>query len=185
MKAPDFITIKKNTPIRGKNFFDIAEENPCNGCSAPCCHILLIPHPTPTTFMDLDYIRYMLEFPSVEMILNSDGQWQVFIEQTCRLLDQKTNLCAVHNTSRKPKTCAFFNPHRCWYKQSFHKTENPQDLIRIDIEALEAILLQVQFDENGNIIEIPKWESIKELVEKNKSQLISKQKQVESQISEG
>lgn len=164
MKTSDFIPEEKRARVRGKNFFEKAEETPCNGCSAPCCRVLLIPHPTPANFMDLDYIRYMLGFPTVQMILDSDGQWQVLIEQTCRMLNQETKLCTVHNTPRKPKTCVFFNPYRCWYKQSFHKTESPPNLIRIDMEAFEAILPNVRFDEEGNVMEIPKWEFIRNLV---------------------
>lgn len=168
MKTSDLILEEKR--VRGKNFFEKVEETPCNGCSAPCCRVLLIPHPTPANFMDLDYIRYMLGFPTVQMILNIDGQWQVLIEQTCQLLNQKTELCTVHNTPRKPKTCVFFNPYGCWYKQSFHKTENPSNLIRIDMEAFEAILPHVRFDEEGNIIEIPTWEFIQNLLNNLKPQ---------------
>jgi hypothetical protein len=169
MKTPDSISIEKVLNVGSKNFFEKAEENPCSGCSVPCCSMLLIPHPTPTTFMDIDYIRYMVGFPTVQMILSSNGQWQVLIEQTCLLLDQKTNLCTVHNTPRKPKTCVFFNPHRCWYKSGFHKTENPPDLIRIDMELFEAILHHIRFDEEGNIIEIPTWEFLRSLTNNSKS----------------
>lgn len=146
-----------------KGFLEIASNNPCTQCSAYCCRMLLIPHPTPTTFMDLDYILYMLGFPGIEMVLNVDGQWQVIVNQICGFLDQKTNRCTVHNTPRKPKTCVFFNPYRCWYKRNF-STENPPEIIRINLEAMEAILPYVRFDEEGNIIEIPKWEYIKESV---------------------
>jgi Fe-S-cluster containining protein len=80
----------------GKGFFEIASNSPCTGCFAYCCRMLLIPHQTPTTFMDLDYILYMLGFPGIEMVLNSEGQWQVLVNQICGFLDQKTNLCTVH-----------------------------------------------------------------------------------------
>jgi len=113
--------------------------------------------------MDLDYIRYMVGFQSVKMILNRDGTWQVLVEQTCQLLDQKTDRCTVHNTSRKPKTCVFFNPFRCWYKRNF-TTPDPPDLIRIDMDAMEAILELVRFDDEGNILEIPTWETVHDLI---------------------
>ncbi|MEW6181714.1 MAG: hypothetical protein AB1500_00860 [Bacillota bacterium] len=160
---PGGINDEESVSVRSKNFFEKAEENPCNGCSAPCCRLLLIPHPTPGTYMDLDYIRYMIGFESVRVILNSDGQWQVLIERTCRLFNEETNLCTVHDTARKPKTCVFFNPHRCWYKRSFESKDAP-GLIRIDMEGLEAILTHIRFDEEGNIIEIPTWEVMRALV---------------------
>lgn len=169
MKTCDFMPDKKGARVDGKSFFEIAEENPCTDCSAPCCRVLLIPYPTPSTFLDFDYVRYMLGFPTVRMILNSDGQWQLLVEQTCRLLDQETNLCTLHDTPRKPKTCVFFNPHRCWYRWSFHKKENPPHLIPINTEVFEGILAHVRFDEDGNILEIPAWEFIRDLVKNNKS----------------
>ena len=146
-----------------KNFLDLAEENICAKCSAPCCRLLLVPHPTPATFMDLDYIRYVVGFYGAQMILNNDGRWQLLIEQACRLLDQETNLCTVHATPRQPKTCVYYNPHRCWYKRNFDNEGQPPELIRVDMDKLEAILPHVRFDKEGNILEIPKWEAIREL----------------------
>jgi Fe-S-cluster containining protein len=157
------ITLEGKTNGQCNNFCEMAEENPCTSCSAPCCRVLLVPHPTPATFMDLDYIRYVVGFHSVQMILNSDGRWQLLIEQPCRLLDQETNLCSVHATPRQPKTCVFFNPYRCWYKMNFDKRDRLPELIRVDMDKLEAILPHVRFDEDGNILEIPKWEVIREL----------------------
>lgn len=146
-----------------RTFYEKAAENPCNGCPAPCCRMILIPHPTPATFMDLDYILYLLGFPSVQMMLDSEGNWQVLIEEPCGLLDLKTSLCTVHNTPRKPKTCVFLNPYRCWYKR--FAAGGPQDFIRINKKAMEAILAHVRFDAEGDITEVPKWEFIRELAD--------------------
>lgn len=169
MKKSDVMLVQESADAEGKNFFEEAEENPCTSCSALCCRLLIIPHPTPATFMDLDYIRYIVGFESTQMILNSDGRWQVLIERTCRLLDPQTNLCTMNDTPRKPKTCVFFNPHRCWYKWTFHNVGSRPELITIDMDGLEAILHHVGFDEEGNIIEIPPWQFIQELVNTAKS----------------
>jgi hypothetical protein len=142
-----------------RSFLDAAGANPCTGCSAPCCRMLLIPHPTPTNFMDLDYIRYMLGFGRVSMVLNRDGTWQVRVDDVCDFLDQQTNLCTVHATARQPKTCEFFNPHRCWYKRNFTVDDAPQ-LIRIDQTVFERMLELVRCDGDGQITELPTWETI-------------------------
>lgn len=168
MSSTGLVPAHQLVQIRGKNFFEKAEENPCTGCSAPCCRILLIPHPTPGTYMDLDYIRYMIGFQSVKMVLNRDGAWQVLVERTCQLLDQETNLCTAHGSPRKPKTCVFFNPFRCWYKRNF-ATADPPDIIRIDMEAMEAILALVRFDEEGTIIDLPAWEAVRDLAKNRDS----------------
>lgn len=150
------------------NFFEKAQENPCARCSAPCCRMVVIPHPAPTTFMDLDYILYMLGFPAIQMLLSRDGSWQVAIETTCRFLDGKTHLCTVHDTPRKPKTCVTYNQYRCWYKPHFDKKNEMDDLVRFDLEGFEAFLMQIRFDEEGNITEIPTWEFTQELVKNSK-----------------
>lgn len=142
--------------------------NPCAGCSAPCCRMLLIPHPTPMTFMDLDYIRYMLGFGRVGMVLGRDGRWQVRVDDVCGFLDQETNLCTVHDTPRKPKTCVYFNPHRCWYKRNF-TTDDPPDLVQIDAQVFEQVLELVCCDEDGQIVELPSWEAIQEIAEEHRS----------------
>ncbi len=161
----DLVRSTTVSPGEAKGFFEKAEENPCDSCSAPCCRLFLLPYPTPTTFMDMDYLRYVVGFQSIRLAWNVDGSWQVMIEQSCQLLDPDTNVCTVHGTPRKPMTCQYFNPHRCWYRRNFHNTENPPDLILIDMEALEAILSYVKCDEGGALTEIPTWEFIKGLVQ--------------------
>jgi hypothetical protein len=155
--------------LASHGYFEAADGNPCAGCSAPCCRMLLIPHPTPMTFMDLDYIRYMLGFRRVGMVLSSDGTWQVAVDDVCSLLDQETNLCTVHGTPRKPKTCVFFNPYRCWYKRNFAGDDSP-DLIRIDSEGFEILLAQVRFGDDGQIVELPSWEALRTLIEESADQ---------------
>ncbi len=144
-------------------FQDFGEANPCEGCAAPCCRMLLIPHPAPSTFMELDYIVYMLGFPDTEMVLNRNGEWQVLVNRVCRFLDESTNRCTVHATPEQPKTCVFFNPYRCWYKQNFSGEAGP-DVIRLDLAAMKDVLAQVRFDAEGTVLEIPTWEVIAEVV---------------------
>jgi hypothetical protein len=148
----------------GNNFIDSAQGSPCEGCSAPCCRLLLIPHPVPKTFMDLDYLRYMLGFPELRLLISANGEWQVMLERTCTLLDPVTSRCTVHGTPRKPKTCVFFNPYRCWYKRNFGNGHGPIDAVRLDGEAFELLLQGVTFDEEQNIAGIPSWDELKELV---------------------
>jgi Fe-S-cluster containining protein len=145
-----------------QSFLEAAGGNPCAGCSAPCCRMVVIPHPAPTTFMDLDYVRYMLGFGRLKMLLTREGDWRVQVEDVCGFLDQQTNLCTVHATDRQPKTCSYFNPHRCWYKRNFTTAEGP-DLIVIDQAVFERILELVRCDDDGQIIEQPSWETIQAL----------------------
>jgi hypothetical protein len=153
----------------GKNFFEFVQE-PCRGCSAPCCKMVLINYPAPSTIMEMDYIRFMLGFPSIKMVLHQDGRWQVKVEQNCRFLDSNTNLCTVHGTSQQPGTCSYFNPCHCWYKRNYTK-DNFSDLIEMDLTKYEALLGHLRFDEEGKIMEIPSWEFINALLKDVKVQI--------------
>lgn len=143
----------------GKNFFEFVQDNPCQGCLAPCCKMLLIDYPAPASFMEIDYMRYMLGFPNIKIILRKDGNWQVKVEQNCSFLDITTNLCTVHDTPKQPKTCSYYNPYHCWYKRNFINNE-PPDLIEIDLTKFELLLANLQFDHEGNIIQMPSWEFV-------------------------
>jgi hypothetical protein len=52
-------------PVELPNFTSAVEPGPCHGCEAHCCRTLAIPFPTPRTFMDFDYVRFMLNFDRV------------------------------------------------------------------------------------------------------------------------
>lgn len=151
--------IMEPTYKNGTGFDQLKSANPCHKCEAPCCKMLLIPYPTPNTFMDLDYIKYMLGFPKINMILHKSGSWQVQVEQNCTHLNPENNLCELHNTPDKPKTCSFFNPYNCFYKHNFTGS-HARSIIKINALAFEILINQIYFDEFGNIISIPSQDVI-------------------------
>jgi len=134
--------------------------DPCQDCSAPCCRYIVIPHPTPVRWMDLDFIRYVLGFPGTEAMISEDGRWSLLITSTCRKLDTATSRCLVHGTPEQPRTCVYFNPHHCWYKRNFFH-EPPVDFMRLDLERFEQMLTLLQFDQNGEMVHWPGWKVVK------------------------
>ena len=150
----------------GLGFEQFKLANPCQSCEAPCCKMLLIPYQTPNTFMDLDYVKYMLGFPGINMILYQNGTWQVQVEQNCRHLNTEDNTCKIHNTPHKPKTCVFFNPYNCFYKRNFSE-EHPRNIIIINARSFDILINQIEFDKLGNIISIPSQEEIKRMTREN------------------
>src|SRR5690606_944810 len=44
-----------------------AIQSPCTGCAAYCCKTLVFPHGFPTTASNIDYYRFCLGFPGVEI----------------------------------------------------------------------------------------------------------------------
>jgi Fe-S-cluster containining protein len=146
----------------GRNFPGAAADNPCEGCSAPCCQVVLTTHKTPASFMDLDYLRYLCGFPDIELIVDEAGEWRVASWKRCGFLTDDA-LCGVHGTARKPKTCVFFNPHGCWYRRNFHEKGEAPDIARLNAAAFEAMLAQVVIDDAGNIESVPSWQELRRL----------------------
>lgn len=146
----------------GRNLPDRVASNPCEGCSAPCCRMQTFSVAPPNGFKALDHIRYLLGFPSTEVILNADGSWQALVWNACRFLEGAQ--CGVHGTPRKPQTCVFYNPYECWYKRNFHESVvTPPDLIRFDPEAFERLLATVTLDDNDALTALPSWDDLRAL----------------------
>lgn len=146
----------------GHGFAELAGASPCDGCPAPCCRMVLSPHPTPTTFSELDYVRYLLGFPDTEVVVHRDGTWQQLSHRACMFLSDDAR-CDVHDTPRKPKVCVFFDPYKCWYKRNF-TTDDPPDIVRLDSSRFEALLAACALDDAGRLTEVPSWEELRALV---------------------
>jgi hypothetical protein len=138
----------------GKNsLVQIGKGNPCEGCSAICCSVQIFPIKTPRNFMDVDYMRFMLQFPNTEYILAPNGDFSVVKWERCSFLDEK-NKCKLHGTPEKPKTCTQYNPWNCWYHSVFTANNSP-DLIRLNLERYNLWSQYVQFDSNYLVTSMP------------------------------
>lgn len=139
------------------SFSDYGQRNPCYSCPAPCCRLQLIPYGAPTTFMHLDFIRYMLLFPNTEVIVSRNGNWNIVKWEDCREFDITTQKCKLHNSPIKPRTCAMYNPYNCWYKKIF-VLQGSEEVYRINIERFNIWINEIRFDEDGQIVEAPDFE---------------------------
>ena len=135
-----------------QSYVEYHSSNPCEDCNAPCCNMFILPYPTPFTFMHLDYMRFLVGFEGVTMLLNADGTWQLKVEKRCYHFDEATGRCAIHDISLRPKTCVFFNPSNCFYKRNF-TTGNPSDVAILDQAALDQFIDHLKFNNNGEIVE--------------------------------
>ena len=53
-------------PVIQRNYYDLAESNPCHNCSAPCCRYMILSYNAPETLMAIDRMIYLL---GIEMAL--------------------------------------------------------------------------------------------------------------------
>jgi hypothetical protein len=139
------------------SFNDYNENYPCEVCSAPCCRYLLIPHKAPTNWMEIDFIRYVLNFPKINVTVTKKGGWGILIEQDCIHFDPKNQNCRVHNTSTQPKTCVYFNPYQCNYRLNI-ESKNPNVLYTLSRDSFEYWVQFIKFNEDGSIFEAPSFE---------------------------
>jgi Fe-S-cluster containining protein len=146
-----------------KHYKDFIETSPCTNCAAHCCKMLLIPYDAPKTFMQMDYVKFTLGFPSTKILLNRNGGWQVKIEQNCRFFDEERNKCKVYGDQSQPKTCTFYNPYNCWYKKNF-STEEKTDFIEFDLQMFQKLFNILEFSDDGTITSIPNFEEIYNLI---------------------
>lgn len=148
-------------PVKGKSYYEIVEINPCEGCPAPCCKMLLTPQQLPQTIRDIDHMRYSILFENSEIALSSGGDWSLIKWQNCTLLEQKKCTCSVHGTSKQPLICKDFSPHQCWYKRNFVKGESQSDIYRLNRQRFEIWIEEIAFDELGVITSFPDFEQIR------------------------
>ena len=106
--------------------------------------------------MELDYFRYLLLFPNTELIVYSNGDFCIGKWDACRYLDKGTCKCTVHYTPEQPRTCSYYNAHRCWYKKNF-VTDSPPDLYRLNLARFDVWVREFVLDSNGTIVSVPSY----------------------------
>jgi hypothetical protein len=147
------------------SFDEYKDKNPCGGCSSPCCKNLLIVHKVPVTWMDLDYIRYLLNFPKIQVTISKKGEWGILIDMSCNHFDQKSENCKVHGTSEQPRTCVYYNPYQCLYKKKL-LDKDLMTIYKLDRERFEHWVQFIKFDDNGSIVDAPSFEKSLEILQK-------------------
>ena len=146
----------------GDGFGELDDNHPCADCSAPCCQMVILPYPVPNSYEEMEYIRYILNFKSMEIYVKSYGGWFVAVRQDCRFLDKETSLCTVFGTDKRPDVCSDYNENTCWYKPTFH-TKDEVDTARLDAESWEKLMAPLEYTEKGYVTNMPEWEEIKAL----------------------
>lgn len=128
-----------------KSYFDF--QSPCRDCDAYCCRNLMFAQPRPSTYAALDFIRYMVGFPGLELGI-TDNQWYITAKTGCRHLED--GQCAVYESEERPLLCRFYDAMHCIHKRCFGKAK-PEGFVRVRFEEFNWFLETFKFDEDGNI----------------------------------
>lgn len=126
--------------------------DPCTGCAASCCETLVFPQASlPTTISMLDYFRFALGFPGVELGL-ADDSWALVVKTRCRHLEGTR--CGIYGTAERPLICKYYDAWKCTYRINFG-LPRPPGFLRLRFEQWEWLTECFRFDEFGHIVEFP------------------------------
>jgi hypothetical protein len=131
---------------RHLRFLDPEVQDPCATCAAWCCTRLVFPIPPPERLAQLDFVRFSLGFPGVEVAIDEDG-WALVLATRCRHL--RGTRCSLYGTPERPLHCSSFSALGCRYPESFGDG-GPRDGVRLGFDQLEA-LLELATVEGGSV----------------------------------
>ena len=136
-------------------------EEPCRDCSAWCCSTLVFPHGFPSTRSGVDYLRFALGFPGIEIGVH-DGGWSLIVKTRCRHLTGTR--CGVYGKPERPLLCRYYDAHSCAYKVHFGD-ERPAGYVRVRLEQFVALTPLFRFDGTGSVVEVPGPEAVRGAIE--------------------
>ena len=146
-------------PLDSRSFASLAD--PCGDCQAYCCTHLVFPQPTPQTISNLDFFRYCLGFPGVE-VAAADSGWSLVVQSRCRHL--AGSRCGVYGQPERPLLCQYYDAWQCTYRPTLG-SPRPAGFVRLGLEEFDRLAECFDFDPNGQIIRHPSVEDIRGHIE--------------------
>lgn len=147
-------------PATRHRYSDPVVADPCTGCAAYCCTTLVFPTALPGNAAQLDYLRFCLGFPGVELGIDGEG-WSLVVHTTCRHLDG--GRCGLYGEPDRPIRCSHYDALRCDYKVRFSGPD-PEEFLRVPLERFGALAEAFAFDDNGQPVGVPVYEALQAAV---------------------
>lgn len=145
-------------PVHGIDY----RADPCDGCGAPCCQTITFPQGLPTTRSGIDYFRFCLGFPGVELLVTDTG-WSLVIKATCRHL--VAGRCGIYARPERPLMCRYYDAWKCTYRVEFGRAR-PAGSMRVRLEQLDAVAECLTVNGDGDIVGILPVEVMRSHVER-------------------
>lgn len=133
----------------------------CGGCQAYCCTHLQFPIDAPSTVSSVDYLRFALGFPGVEVGIAPDG-WSLVVRTACRHLEG--NRCGLYGSDERPLRCRYFDEVQCPYPEMLG-TPVPAGFVHVDLSVWDAVEVTFRYDDLGTLVELPDVETVRASVE--------------------
>jgi hypothetical protein len=117
----------------------------------------VFPAALPNTAAQLDYFRFCLGFPGVELGVDEDG-WNLVVHTTCRHLE--AGRCGLYGAPSRPILCSHYDGLRCDYKPRFREPD-PEGFLRVRLERFPALAEVFAFDGNGQPLGVPAFAALR------------------------
>jgi hypothetical protein len=151
-----------SNPVQPENVYSYeALRDPCNGCQAYCCQTLIFPQALPRSITTLDFFKFCLGFPGVELGV-ADDVWSLVVKTTCRHLQD--NRCSVYGQPERPLLCKYYDAWKCTYKINFG-LPRPAGFLRVKLEQFDWLTDCFEFNQHGAIVQFPPTEMIRNSLE--------------------
>jgi Fe-S-cluster containining protein len=148
-------------PTAEHTFAELAD--PCQGCAAYCCTSLVFPQRAPFNHAQVDYFRYALGFPGIELGVGPAG-WSVTVRTRCRHLDGTR--CGVYGQPDRPLVCRYYDAHKCGYKFQFGNPR-PAGFVRVQRADFDAVIAAFRFTETGVTTKAPTPDEVRAAIEES------------------
>ncbi len=136
---------------------------PCLMCDAYCCKVLVFPRGEPKTAGQIDFLRYCLGFPSVELGVSDEG-WALIVNTTCRHLDG--NRCSVFGQEERPLKCGYYDAMNCDHRPKFGLPQ-PDDILRVSAAQFDLVADSLMYDDIGRVAAVPPVRILRERLEQS------------------
>jgi hypothetical protein len=144
-----------------RRYGDREVTNPCRGCGAWCCQTLVFNRGLPGDASQLEFLRYCVGFPGVEIGVAADT-WAVIVRTRCRHLEN--DRCSVFGTDERPLQCGYYDALSCEYRGHFG-VPRPDDIVRVSREQFGVVADSIVFDDLGRIVAIPPVDTLRNRLE--------------------
>ncbi|MGH9116115.1 MAG: hypothetical protein ACRDWW_09850 [Acidimicrobiales bacterium] len=152
---------ESNGSYAARSYADAEVADPCQGCEAWCCHVLVFGRDLPQNASQLDFFKYCLGFPSVELGVTGES-WTVLVRTTCRHL--AGGRCSVYGSDERPLRCGYYDALKCSYRDHFGNPR-PAEMVRVAPEHFPVLAASVVFDDSGRVRRLPSPDLLRDRIE--------------------
>lgn len=153
---------KSSMPSDGNDAYSYDMLNdPCDACQAHCCKTLVFPQGLPIAISNLDYFRFCLGFPGVELGI-TDDVWSIIVRTTCQYLQD--NRCSIYGKPERPLLCKYYDAWKCTYKIQFG-LPRPPGFLRVGLEQFKWLTECFKFDQDGIVVGLPSVDMLRSRIE--------------------